>query len=90
VAAVHWKVTGVVQGVGFRWYARVAARRFQLAGWVMNRADGSVEIAASGREEKIAEFRSAIERGPDGAVVSQVEELEPFDGELDFPFSMRR
>ena len=87
---VHLKVVGVVQGVGFRWYARVAARRLQLAGWVTNRVDGSVEIAASGREEKLREFRSLIERGPDGAVVSAIEELEPFEGELDFPFSMRR
>jgi hypothetical protein len=49
-----------------------------------------VEIAASGREEKLREFRSLIERGPDGAIVSEIVELEPIEGELDFPFSMRR
>ena len=90
MAAVHLQIVGTVQGVGFRWFARVAARRLQLAGWVMNRSDGSVEIAASGREEKIEEFRKLMSRGPEGAAVSEVRVLDPLVGDLDFPFAMRR
>ena len=90
MAAVHLRIVGQVQGVGFRWFARVNARRLQLAGWVMNRPDGSVEVAASGRDEKLEEFRKLVSRGPDGAIVSDVIELEAAEGELEFPFAMRR
>ena len=88
--AAHFKVVGRVQGVGFRWFTRVVARRLQLAGWVKNLPDGSVEVAASGREEKLEELRRLLEKGPDGAVVSGVIDLEPIVEELDFPFAMRR
>ena len=88
--AAHFKVVGRVQGVGFRWFTRVVARRLQLAGWVKNLPDGSVEVAASGREEKLEELRRLLEKGPDGAVVSGVIDIEPIVEELDFPFAMRR
>lgn len=88
--AAHFKVVGRVQGVGFRWFTRVVARRLQLAGWVRNLPDGSVEVAASGREEKLEELRRLLEKGPDGAVVSGVIDLEPVVEELDFPFAARR
>ncbi len=87
---VHLKVAGRVQGVGFRWFTRVTARRLQLCGWVMNRPDGTVEVAASGKEERLAELRQLLSRGPDGALVSSVVDLEPVTDELDFPFAMRK
>ena len=88
--AAHFEVTGRVQGVGFRWFVRVAARRLQLAGWVMNRRDGSVEIAASGPQEKLDQLRHALARGPDGALVEAVKDLDPVQEELEFPFAMRK
>lgn len=90
MAALHVQVVGRVQGVGYRWFTRVNARRLQLAGWVMNRSDGTVEIAASGREEKLREFRRLLERGPDGAEVTEVRDLDAISEDLDFPFGMRR
>lgn len=90
MALAHLQITGRVQGVGFRWFVRVQARRLQLAGWVMNRKDGSVEIAASGPEQKVAELRRQLSRGPDGAVVEAVTDLGDVDGELEFPFVMRK
>ena len=90
MAAVHLKIVGQVQRVGFRWFARVNGRRLQLAGWVMNLPDGGVEVAASGRDDKVEEFRKLLSKGPDGAVVSDVLDLGPVDGELEFPFAMRR
>jgi acylphosphatase len=86
----HLQVTGKVQGVGFRWYVRVAARRLQLAGWVMNRRDGTVEIAAEGRQDKLDDLKRVVARGPDGAMVEEVKELEPVADELEFPFVMKR
>ena len=87
---VHLLVTGRVQGVGFRWFVRVAGRRLGLSGWVRNREDGAVEVAASGPQEKLDELRKQVTRGPDAAEVADVIELEPVEGDLEFPFGMRR
>ncbi len=56
----------------------------------MNRPDGTVEVAASGKDESLTELRKLLERGPDGAVVSSVVDLAPLTEELDFPFVMRK
>lgn len=86
----HFQVSGKVQGVGFRWFVRVAARRLQLAGWVMNRKDGTVEVAASGPREKLDQLRRQLARGPDGALVEEVKDLDPVQEGLEFPFAMRK
>jgi acylphosphatase len=88
--AIHLSIVGRVQGVGFRWFVRVAARRLGLSGWVRNREDGTVELAASGPEEKLAEFRRQVSKGPDGAHVMDVLDLGEVLEELEFPFGMRR
>ena len=44
----HWRFTGQVQGVGFRYRARWAAQALGLTGWVENNWDGSVELEAQG------------------------------------------
>lgn len=68
----------------------MAARRLGLSGWVRNREDGTVELAASGPAEKLAEFRRQVSRGPDGAQVTEVLDLGEVAGELEFPFGMHR
>jgi acylphosphatase len=91
VATVHFEVVGKVQGVGFRWFVRETARRAGLAGWVCNREDGCVEVAASGSEGAIAELMAAARSGPPGARVERIADL-PL-GELEVltqPFSVKR
>ena len=57
----------------------------------MNLSDGSVEVAAAGRQDKIDEFRRVLLRGPDGAEVTALMDLDPVDAEaLGFPFAIRR
>lgn len=56
----HLKVTGRVQGVGFRYRTVIAAQEQQLTGWVRNCQDGSVELEAQGEEAKLARFFQAI------------------------------
>lgn len=56
----------------------------------MNRQDGSVEVAVEGPQEKIDQLRRQIHRGPDGASVDAVENLEPLLEEHEFPFAMRK
>lgn len=69
---LHVRVTGVVQGVGFRWFVREKARRLGLTGWVRNLPDGSVEVLASGDQGQIDLLVGELRKGPPGAVVDQV------------------
>ncbi len=59
----HFRFTGRVQGVGFRWTATRAADLLGLTGWVCNMWDGSVEMEVQGDEESIAEMIRTIDRG---------------------------
>ena len=91
MATVHLEVVGKVQGVGFRWFVREVARRAGLSGWVRNREDGCVEIAAAGPEPAIAELVSAACTGPPGARVDRVSELSLAGlDELPRPFTVMR
>ena len=76
IVARRYRVTGRVQGVGFRWFVERAALREGLHGWVRNAADGSVEAEAEGDAEAIARFESALRAGPSAA---RVEDLEITD-----------
>ena len=91
MSEMHVRVTGVVQGVGFRWFVRERARRLGLAGWVRNRADGSVEVAASGDGGQLALLRAELERGPRGASVDRLEDLnDPLPQPHPMPFDIIR
>ena len=72
MAAAEFVVTGVVQGVGFRWYARRQATALGLKGWVRNRSDGSVHALAQGDESALARFSAALRQGPPSSVVETV------------------
>jgi acylphosphatase len=88
---LHVRVTGVVQGVGFRWFVREQGRRLGLAGWVRNLADGSVEVAAQGEGQQIEMFRAELQRGPRGARVERLEVVtEPLAQPPSSPFDILR
>ena len=63
-----------MQGVGFRYFTERAAERLQVNGYTKNLPDGSVEVYAIGMPDQLAKLRSALERGPQGASVSEVKE----------------
>lgn len=75
MAELHVRVTGLVQGVGFRWFVREQARRLGLDGWVRNTTDGAVEVLAAGEERQLALLKRELERGPRGSRVDRVHEL---------------
>ena len=56
-------VSGMVQGVGFRYFAYYSARTFGLTGWVRNCYDGSVEMQVQGSEENISAFIDKLRAG---------------------------
>jgi acylphosphatase len=72
-------VHGFVQGVGFRYTARLEAARHGVGGWVRNRADGTVEAEIEGDEASVASMLDWFAAGPRGAIVqrTEVSELEP-------------
>lgn len=57
-------VKGLVQGVGFRWATRQAARRHNIAGYVQNLYRGDVKIIAQGRPADLKIFEQIIKRSP--------------------------
>jgi acylphosphatase len=71
-------VTGRVQGVGYRDWAIMTARRLGLAGWVRNRTDGSVEALIVGDDKAVGEMIDACRRGPRMAHVDNVD-VDPVD-----------
>ena len=71
--ALHLYVSGRVQGVGFRDFARREARRLGLGGWVRNLPDGRVEIWAQGPPGALSAFLEQVRRGPRAARVDGVE-----------------
>lgn len=71
------RVTGRVQGVGFRWWTRRTAGALGLRGAVRNRADGSVELSAEGSAEALRQLEEQLRRGPASARVRDVRRVEP-------------
>lgn len=89
--SIHLEIRGRVQGVGFRWYVVDAARTLRLAGWVKNRSDGNVELAAGGESDALAKLEAAVTAGPPGARVEEVRPLKNLPPEsLSSPFSIVR
>jgi len=70
------RITGRVQGVGFRYAMQREATRRGVTGWVRNRADGSVEANMHGAADAVEALTSWAHRGPPGARVSAVEIVE--------------
>jgi acylphosphatase len=85
---MHVEVVGAVQGVGFRWFIREQARQLHVGGWVRNREDGAVEVAAHGEPGALEALRAAVQSGPLGAHVSAVRDLPPIQ-ESDLPEDFR-
>ncbi len=71
-STVAVRVTGRVQGVSFRWWAREEAVSLGLMGWVCNERDGSVRALLHGPEEAVKRMIERLHRGPSGARVDAV------------------
>lgn len=68
-------ISGLVQGVGFRFFAQRSAARHQVRGYVKNLADGRVEAFVQGSEASVADFTRDVTAGPRYSNVTDVEEL---------------
>jgi acylphosphatase len=89
----RFRVSGRVQGVGFRWFVKEEARRLELHGWVRNEPNGDVLLEASGGTDALEELEALVRMGPAGAEVTRlvVEAHDTLDDpSLPFPFAVRR
>jgi acylphosphatase len=70
---VQVRITGQVQGVGYRAWTEQAARSRSLGGWVRNRRDGSVEMLISGANDKVDDMLAHLWIGPTESRVERVD-----------------
>jgi acylphosphatase len=66
-------ISGMVQGVGFRWFVARHARALGLVGYARNLPDGRVEVVVGGPEESLPALEQLLRAGPANAQVEQVE-----------------
>lgn len=82
----RWVVRGRVQGVGFRWFVWREAERLGLGGFARNLPDGTVEVVSQGPDEALDRLEQALRRGPSGARVDALDQLD-VPAELEVPNS---
>lgn len=82
-------VTGRVQGVGFRYFAKFKADETDITGWVKNTSDGNVEIEAKGEAENLETFIGWIKTGPPRAIVRTISVSEITPGRTFTNFTIR-
>jgi acylphosphatase len=85
-ARAHVKLSGRVQGVGFRYSTADAARERGLAGWVRNLDSGDVEAVFEGPVQAVEDMLRWCYEGPPGSFVENVhvQRDEPFEGLTEF------
>ncbi|ADI00269.1 acylphosphatase [Salisediminibacterium selenitireducens] len=83
---IHAIVSGRVQGVGFRYQAKVNAEMKGLSGWVRNKRNGDVELEVQGDRETISSFFDSLYELRFPAKIKQIEkaEKEPVPNEEQF------
>ena len=89
VTTRHLRITGRVQGVGYRWNMARQAQALGLNGWVRNRLDGSVEALANGPTDAVQALIDWARRGPELARVDGVAVTEGEAGETLVGFEQR-
>jgi acylphosphatase len=72
MSTIRLRISGAVQGVGFRAFVLREARVLALKGWVRNRVDGTVEVQASGGQAALETLVARCRAGPFGARVQNV------------------
>ena len=71
--ATRFLVSGLVQGVGFRFFTARAARSLGVIGFARNLDDGRVEVVGQGTEENLRRFEALLRQGPRGGRVATIE-----------------
>ncbi len=64
MASAHMVISGLVQGVGYRWFVMRKAQEYNLTGYVSNLYNGDVEVEVEGHRPMILDFARELEVGP--------------------------
>ena len=81
--ATRFLVSGVVQGVGYRFFATRVARRLGLKGNIQNNRDGTVDAVVEGEKSVIDDWIEELKEGPRYAEVTKIDsETKDFTGRL--------
>jgi len=72
IPTVKMKITGKVQGVGFRYFVMRQAQKLSIKGWVSNNSNGNVEALAQGEKEGLDHFIVKVKQGPTFSSVEDV------------------
>ncbi len=80
--SLHALISGIVQGVGYRYFTYRRAVALGLTGYVRNMVDGRVEVVAEGDEESLQQLLQELKVGPSFASVEEVKvEWGPYTGQ---------
>jgi acylphosphatase len=82
-------VTGRVQMVGFRWYAKQHADMLGIKGYVRNVSRGEVEIIARGGDRELDTFIDYLKKGPSRSGVERVKKEECYKADDFNEFSIK-
>ena len=72
LVAAEIVVSGMVQGVGYRFFTQRAAEELNLSGWVRNLPDGRVQVEAEGPRPRVEELLARLRVGPRLSSVTDV------------------
>ncbi|HUS51246.1 MAG TPA: acylphosphatase [Candidatus Paceibacterota bacterium] len=75
---------GKIQGVGFRYAAKMLAEKYNLAGWVENNNDGSVTLVVEGLEESMESLINNLKDYFQDNIKNIEQNIEKDDGLIDF------
>jgi acylphosphatase len=75
IVARKFYISGLVQGVGYRFFVQRAAAKHQIRGYVRNLPDGRVEALIEGPAEKVEAIKHDLATGPVFSKVNKLEEI---------------
>ena len=73
IKARRFLISGRVQGVGYRYFAKHSAHETNVTGWARNLDDGRVEVHANGAADQLEDFEARLRQGPRFSDVRSVE-----------------
>jgi acylphosphatase len=73
MASLEMVISGLVQGVGFRFFAQRTAHRHDITGYVMNLSGGKVKVLAEGTRFSLCTLLEELKKGPPLSSVENVQ-----------------
>jgi acylphosphatase len=73
MASLEMVISGLVQGVGFRFFAQRTAHRHDITGYVLNLPRGKVKVHAEGTKSSLRTLMEELKKGPPLSSVENVE-----------------